>query len=1091
MSNFNFLNEKYPELAKLGEFAEKYIYKDSNTAFIKLGIFGEKLVRYIIKLEDIDEIYISHDKSQVNRIKLLRKEDLLPDEIESILQILRKKRNPAAHEGYENVEEAKVNLRLAHKLANWFMEVYGDYYFEPVEFVMPEEYSIENSIENIKRLEEEYQAKIKEYENQFENITSLNENKEEDVIKKEKALRKERSKKAANQMGLTEEETRMLIDEQLRNAGWEADSKNLRYSKGTMPSKNKNMAIAEWPTFSKYRGHGCIDYALFCGEKLVGFIEAKKYSKDVGSYIIESKNYAKGVKEEHIDYVVGGWEKYNVPFLFASNGRKYIEEIKEKSGVHFLDCRKPTNNPKVLQNFYTPQNIMELLQSDLEKSNEELDNLSFDFLQDPKGVGLRYYQVDAIKAIEHAIKEEKESALITMATGTGKTRTVLGLIYRLLKTNRFKRILFLVDRTSLGNQASETFEEVKITDLLTLNQIYNINKLEDKKIDKETKVHIATVQAMVKRIMYNNDESQIPGVGDYDAIIVDEAHRGYILDKEVEEEELEYRDEKDFLSKYKKVIDYFDAFKIALTATPALHTTQIFGPPVYSYTYRNAVIDGYLVDHEPPHIIKTKLSEEGIHLKKGQSVVKYDPTTGEVINGAELEDDLDFEIDSFNKRIIVESHTREALMEVCKYISPDDEGKTLIFATNDYHADMIVRILKEIYTELLGGVDDDSILKITGKLKDPELAIKQFKNEKYPNIAVTVDLLSTGIDVPRINKLVFLRRVKSRILYEQMLGRATRLCDDIGKTHFEIYDCVNLYEALNHITTMKPVVVDSKESFKQLNKQLTWDISIQAKKNIVNKIIAKLQRKKKLIKEESVFKSLSGNKSPSQFIKELKKLDTQSAIKTLIENDKLINYLDEKAISKNLIIVANEKDKVIEHTRGYGKGKRPEDYINEFENYIKENMNEIVALNVLCTKPKQMTRNDLKAIKAILDDNGFSEEYLKTAYKDMTNEEITADIIAFIRQKAIGSVLMSKEERVKKAMSKIKKEFKFTPLQEKWLQKIEKYMIKEIIIDKEVFEVGNFKREGGFKRYNTVFEDKLDAIIDKLKEHMFSDNELA
>ncbi|MGL5752939.1 MAG: type I restriction-modification enzyme R subunit C-terminal domain-containing protein, partial [Paraclostridium sp.] len=211
----------------------------------------------------------------------------------------------------------------------------------------------------------------------------------------------------------------------------------------------------------------------------------------------------------------------------------------------------------------------------------------------------------------------------------------------------------------------------------------------------------------------------------------------------------------------------------------------------------------------------------------------------------------------------------------------------------------------------------------------------------------------------------------------------------------------------------------------------------------------------------------------------------------LIENDKLISYLDEKAINKNLIIVAKEQDEVLEHTRGYGKGKRPEDYINEFESYIKENMNEIVALNVLCTKPKEMTRTDLKAIKAILDDNGFSEEYLKTAYKDMTNEEITADIIAFVRQKAIGSVLMSKEERVKKAMGKIKKEFKFTPLQEKWLQKIEKYMVKEVIIDKEVFEVGNFKREGGFKRYNTIFENNLDEVIEKLKEHMFSDNELA
>lgn len=1087
MSNFSFLSEKFPALAKLGEFAEKYIYQDSNTSFIKLGIFGENITKNIVKLEGMDDSYINKKATQMNRIIFLKKEDLIPDEIEDILHILRKKRNPAAHDGYENVEEAKVNLELAYNLAVWFMEVYGDYYFEAEPFVMPEKKD-NLTEENLKNLELEYEKKLEEYEKELDNIKSLYQNEENKEY--EKFLRRQRAKKAVQNMTLSEAETRLIIDEQLRDAGWEADTNNLRYSKGTRPQKNRNIAIAEWPTSSEFKKSGFVDYALFCGEKLVGFIEAKKYSQDVSSKIVESKNYAKGVKDEHVEYVVGQWGDYRVPFLFSTNGRKYIEEIKEKSGVHFLDCRKKTNNPKVLQNWYTPDNILELLEKDIDKANEELDQLSFDFLQDPDGLGLRYYQVDAIKAVEKSIKNGNKTALITMATGTGKTRTVLGLIYRLLVTNRFKRILFLVDRTSLGNQAKDTFEEVKIKDLLTLNQIYNINKLEDKTIQRETKVHIATVQSMVRRIMYS-DSTNMPGVGDYDAIIIDEAHRGYVLDREILEEELSYKDERDFLSKYKKVVDYFDAFKIALTATPALHTTQIFGPPVYKYTYRNAVIDGYLVDHEPPHLIKTVLSKEGIHLKRGQTVVKYNPITGEIINGEQLEDDVDFDIDSFNKSIIVESHTREALKEVAKYISPDDDGKTLIFAVNDNHADMIVRILKEIYTELLGGVDDDSILKITGSLKDPELAIKQFKNEKYPNIAVTVDLLTTGIDVPRIDKLVFMRRVKSRILYEQMLGRATRLCDEIDKTHFEIFDCVNLYEALESVTDMKPVVVDSKETFENLRDQLESDVDIEVQKNIVDKVIAKLQRKRKLIKEEAVFKSFSDDKTPAEFIEYLKDLDTKDAVKTIIENDRLITYLDEKARDTKLVIVSTEEDKVIEHTRGYGKNKKPEDYINEFEEYIRENMNKIAALNILCTKPSQMTRENLKAIKAILDEEGFNEDYLKAAYKDMTNEDITADIIAFIRQKAIGSALISKEDRVKNAMKKIKKEFKFTPLQEKWLQKIEKYMLKEIIIDREVFEMGNFKREGGFNRYNTVFDNHLDEIIDKLKNHMFDEDGLA
>lgn len=551
----------------------------------------------------------------------------------------------------------------------------------------------------------------------------------------------------------------------------------------------------------------------------------------------------------------------------------------------------------MLQGWYSPEKLDDMLNENIEEANKSLDELSFEFLQSENSIGLRYYQVDAIKAVEKAIIEGKETALITMATGTGKTRTVLGLIYRLIKTNRYKRILFLVDRTSLGDQAMDTFKEVKLEDLKTLNQIYNINGLDEKLIDKETKVHISTIQAMVKRIMYNEEETNIPTVGDYDCVIVDEAHRGYTLDKEMSDSEVQWRDNKDFLSKYKKVIEYFDAFKVALTATPALHTSMIFGTPVYNYSYRDAVIDGYLVDHEPPHLIETELTRDGIHYKKGDKVAKYNKFTGELINGAELEDDVEFEIDQFNKRIVVEAHTRAALEEVAKYIDPEnDEGKTLIFAASDAHADMIVRVLKEIFKETVGGVDDNSILKITGAIKDADLAIKKFKNETYPKVVVTVDLLSTGIDVPKIDKIVFLRRIKSRILYEQMLGRATRLCDDINKTHFEIFDCVRLYEALKDMTNMKPVAANQNTSFKILKETLERTDSKEEKEQTIKKVIAKLQRKKKLIDENEklIFKNLCNNKTPEEFIKDLKEGDIEVATKAIIRNNALIECWNQR-----------------------------------------------------------------------------------------------------------------------------------------------------------------------------------------------------
>ena len=195
----------------------------------------------------------------------------------------------------------------------------------------------------------------------------------------------------------------------------------------------------------------------------------------------------------------------------------------------------------------------------------------------------------------------------------------------------------------------DTFKEVKIKDLLTLNQIYDVKELKEREFDKDTKVHICTVQSLVKRVLYDDSACRL-GSTDYDLIIIDEAHRGYILDREMSDEETLYKDQDDYRSKYRSVIDYFDAIKIALTATPALQTTEIFGSPIYTYDYRTAVVDGYLVDHDAPHIIKTKLSEEGIIFKAGTVVPIYDPVTGQILNSDQLDDDLKFEVDKFNKR---------------------------------------------------------------------------------------------------------------------------------------------------------------------------------------------------------------------------------------------------------------------------------------------------------------------------------------------------------------------------------------------------------------------------------------------------------
>jgi type I restriction enzyme R subunit len=156
-------------------------------------------------------------------------------------------------------------------------------------------------------------------------------------------------------------------------------------------------------------------------------------------------------------------------------------------------------------------------------------------------------------------------------------------------------------------------------------------------------LHISTVQGMVKRILYSGDKEDKPAVDWYDCIIVDEAHRGYLLDREMSEDEQLFRDQTDYISKYRSVLEFFDAVKIGLTATPAQQTVEIFGKPVYTYSYREAVIDGWLVDHEPPHKLITYLSEEGIKFKKDEVVPVYNPETGEITNSEELPDEVLFE----------------------------------------------------------------------------------------------------------------------------------------------------------------------------------------------------------------------------------------------------------------------------------------------------------------------------------------------------------------------------------------------------------------------------------------------------------------
>ena len=248
-SNFSFLAEKFPVLYQIGILAEKYLYSDANSCLIKLGMLGETIVNLMLKLDGMNPPEI--ENTHANRIRLLKKEGLLPRDIDDILYVLRTTRNDAIHQNFEDEEKCKVLIEMAHTLSVWFMQTYGDWNFNSSSFVLPI-----NDKTDYDNIIQEKESVIKELTKKIESVPSQKINNND---------RRQQANKAASFINLSEKETRYIIDEELRKVGWEADTENLRYSKGIRPQKGKNIAIAEWPTNSKIGSRGVADYAFFVG----------------------------------------------------------------------------------------------------------------------------------------------------------------------------------------------------------------------------------------------------------------------------------------------------------------------------------------------------------------------------------------------------------------------------------------------------------------------------------------------------------------------------------------------------------------------------------------------------------------------------------------------------------------------------------------------------------------------------------------------------------------------------------------------------------------------------------------------------------
>ena len=1150
-SNFSFLQEHDPIFLQLASTAEQAFASDPNTTLIKLRQLGEALAQDLASRAGIE---FDSTTTQADLLYKLSREIQLDQNIRNLFHTLRIEGNKANHEFHTQHREAMDGLKVARAIAIWYHQSFGKntQAFKSGPFVTPSDPSaplrdLQNQIEQLKaqltesseqlesnqqladllKLEAEEYAELAEHmdseSRSYKQLAAEHESELQRLrVEHEKSLKELKqqlaaqpqvtqqvaklTQRATSSFDLNEDLTRILIDQQLIDAGWEADSLDLTYSKGARPEKNKNKAIAEWPTSSP---KACADYVLFVGLKPIAIVEAKRKRINIADRIPQAERYAREYKltaEQEQPWLYAGQQQpwndgqggfFHVPFAFACNGRPFIKQLAEQSGTWFRDLRSPANTRRPLQSFHKPSDLLDLLKRSQAEAEAKLNAEGFAYLK------LRDYQEDAIHAVEQALANNQRSCLLAMATGTGKTRTIIGLMYRFLKAERFKRILFLVDRSALGQQAIDAFNDTPLEQNHTLAQIYDIKELGDMASAAETRIQVATVQAMVSRIFRSDNP---PPVGEFDCIIVDEAHRGYTLDQEMTEGELAVRDHSQYLSQYRRVLDHFDACRIGLTATPAKHTSEIFGKPVFTYSYREAVADDWLIDHEPPIRYETQLSKHGIHFEKGELVGVINTQTGEV-DEAELEDELTFRIESFNRRVITPAFDKVICDELANELDPFGDEKTMIFCVSQIHAERVKNLLDAAFKEAYGEEYNEAAVRIiTGQSDKVEQLIRLYKNEQNPNIAITVDLLTTGIDVPRICNLVFMRRVRSRILYEQMKGRATRRCDEIGKTVFRIYDPVDIYASLEAVDTMKPLVKDPNISIEQLINELTGSASHDAPgsqegsthaHDVLDQLSQRVMRILRKAEHTSESKPSLKQKlnelhelwgvAPAKLHTHLRDMGPQKAATFINQHSQLLNQLADVSTllgSENYPVISTHSDELLVREQNYGENQKPADYLESFNDFIRNQINESAALSVVVNRPKDLTREQLREVRLLLDQHGFNEASLKSAWRNQTNQEIAASIIGYIRQAAIGEALLPFEQRVANAMQKIYAMQAWTPVQRRWLDRLSKQFVNEIVIDQE--QVNNaFRNHGGLKSLDRHLGGNLDSVLETLNENLW------
>lgn len=907
------------------------------------------------------------------------------------------------------------------------------------------------------------------------------------------------------------------IDRQLKACGWVVQDK-------TRINLNEGLGVAVREYLTDV---GPADYVLFVEGKPVGVIEAKR--EEEGHKLTVHEDQAEDYATAKLKYL----NNEKLPFVYLSTG-----EV-----TSFTDFRDPKPRGRNVFSFHRPQTLRDWLK----KSNSLRASL-LDLSELPTE-GLRNCQINAVINLEKSLKGNRPRALIQMATGSGKTYTAITSVYRLLKYTNAKKILFLVDTKNLGEQAEQEFMSyLPNDDNRKFTELYGVHRLKSRYIPDDNHVYISTIQRLYAILKGQElDESaeeenpnekwqpkEVPPVEYneklpieyFDFIVIDECHRS-------------------IYNLWMQVLDYFDAFQVGLTATPDARTVAYFKQNVVSeYPHEMAVADGVNVGYDV-YLIETKVTQKGGTLWKGAYVEHRDRLTRKK-RYQQQDEDESYSAQQLDKDIVNPNQIRTIIRAFKEHLPEiftdryDEEGafevpKTLIFAKTDSHADDIIQIVREEFSE-----ENRFCKKITYKAsEDPKSVLAQFRNDYHPRIAVTVDMIATGTDVKPLECLLFMRDVKSRNYFEQMKGRGTRVIDyddlkkvspsaKLTKDHFVIVDAIGVTKSLK--TDSRPL---EKKPGVPL-KDLLGAVAVGARdEELFTSLANRLTRLDKQIteKEKKIFEEKAGGKTVSEVVKELLNAynpDTVEGIEQKVyqerrgeattEIDNAINAELERLRNEAAKVFTGELNEYIENVRkaheqkidllnpdevvhtGWDKDKKGKalEIVNAFKEWIEGHKDEIIALQIFYGQPyrrRELTFRMIKELveKIVMDRPALAPLIVWRAYEQLESvsgqpkNEMVA-LVALIRRVAgIDAALTPYDKTVDRNFQQwlFKKQagpLKFNKEQMEWLYMLKEQIANSIHVDMEDLDFTPFDAKGGRGRMWQLFGNEMENIISELNE---------